>query len=180
MATLEDRIQQLEDRNAILDLIARYSNAVDDRDIEAVGELFCEDGAFGRFNGTDRAEGRQAIVAFYNERLGLVGPSFHYPHAHLIEFESNTSATGVVTAHAEMGVGDKMVLTGFRYQDRYRKDADGRWRFLERLTRFYYMMSHDELHTHYSDPIRIRWPGEPMPADLPDGLDTWKRFKGIT
>lgn len=179
MTDIEARLQRLEDRNAILDLIARYYNAVDDRDITAVGSLFCEDGVFGRYNGTDRAEGRDAIVAFYNERLALVGPSFHYPHAHLIEFQSDTQATGVVTAHAEMGVQDKLVITGFRYQDRYRKDPDGEWRFLERITRFYYMMTHDELHDHYSDEIRIRWPGEPMPADLPDGLDTWKRFKGL-
>lgn len=179
MSDLEARIQRLEDRQAILDLVARYYNAVDDRDIDAVGAMFCLDGVFGRFNGSDRAEGRDAIVRFYNDRLSLAGPSFHYPHAHVIDFHSDIEASGVVTAHAELGVEDKMVMTGFRYQDRYRKESDGRWRFAERLTRFFYMMSHDELHEHYSDPIRIRWPGEPMAADLPDGLDTWKSFKGI-
>lgn len=179
MTDIAARVQRIEDRIAILDLIARYYNAVDDRDIDTVATLFTEDAVFGRYNGTDRAEGRDAIVAFYYERLGMMGPSFHYPHAHLIEFESDTSATGIVTAHAEMGVEDKLVITGFRYHDRYRKDDDGEWRFLQRLSRFYYMMSHDELHDHYSDPIRVRWPGTPMPADLPDGLDTWKKFKGL-
>ena len=179
MVTLEERISRLEDRSEIIELAARYANAVDDRDIEAVGEMFCEDGVFGRYNGTDRAEGRDAIKAFYRERLGMVGPSFHYPHAHVIDFESESSARGTVTAHAEMGVADRLVITGFRYEDRYRKDSDGRWRFLQRLSRFYYMMAHDELDTAYSDPIRIRWPGEPMAADLPDPLDTWKQFKGI-
>ena len=179
MSDVEARLQRIEDRFAILDLIARYYNAVDDRDIDAVGEMFCEDGVFGRWNGTDRAEGRAAIKQFYYDRLGMVGPSFHYPHAHLIEFQSDTMATGVVTAHAEMGVEDKLVVTGFRYEDKYRKDDDGRWRFLQRLSRFFYMMSHDEMHEHYSDPIRVRWPGTPMVADLPDGLDSWKRFKGL-
>jgi uncharacterized protein (TIGR02246 family) len=179
MSDLEERVQRLEDRNAILTLVARYYNAVDDRDIDLVGSLFCEDGVFGRYNGTDRVEGRAAIEAFYNERLGPVGPSFHYPHAHIIEFDSDTSATGVVTAHAEMGIQGKMVITGFRYQDKYRKDPDGEWRFLERLTRFYYFMSHEDLHDHYEDPVRIRWPGEPMPADLPDSLPTWRAFKGL-
>ena len=177
MTDLEGRIQRLEDRNAILSLIARYYNAVDDRDIDLVGTLFCEDGVFGRWNGTDRAEGREAIMSFYRERLAAVGPSFHYPHAHLIEFESDDRATGVVTAHAELGIQHKMVITGFRYHDAYRRDPDGEWRFLQRLTRFYYFMSHEELHDHYEDPIRIRWPGEPMAADLPDGLDTWNAFK---
>ena len=177
MTDLERRIQRLEDRNAITNLLARYYNAVDDRDIDVVGSLFCEDGVFGRYNGTDRAEGRQAIIDFYHDRLGPVGPSFHYPHAIFIDFESDELASGVVTAHAEMGIEGKMVMVGFRYEDKYRKDPDGEWRFLERLTRFYYFMSHEELHDHYTDPIRIRWPGEPMPADLPDGLDTWKAFK---
>ena len=179
MEQLESRIRRLEDRVELADLIARYYNAVDDRDIELVGELFCEDGVFGRFNGTDRAEGREAIKQFYYERLGPIGPSFHYPHAQLIEFDDDDHATGVVTAHAEMGIQGKMVITGFRYQDRYRRDPDGAWRFLQRLSRFFYMMSHDELHDHYDDPIRVRWPGEPMAADLPDQLDTWKSFKGI-
>ena len=180
MTDLADRIARLEARTEIENLIAAYANAVDDRDIDAVGEMFCEDAVFGRYNGTDRAEGREAIKAFYHERLGLVGPSFHYPHAVHIEFESDTQAAGVVTAHAEMGVEGKLVVTGFRYQDKYRRDEDGTWRFLQRLSRFYYMMTHDELHDHYSDPIRIRWPGQPMAADLPDGLDTWKQFKGIS
>ncbi len=72
-----------------------------------------------------------------------------------------------------------MVMTGFRYEDRYRRDPDGAWRFLQRLSRFFYFMSHEELHDHYEDEIRIRWPGEPMAADLPDELDTWKEFKGL-
>lgn len=180
MRDIDSRIARLEARAEIQNLIAAYANAVDDRDIEAVGEMFCEDAVFGRYNGTDRAEGRKAIKQFYHDRLGLVGPSFHYPHAIVIEFASDTLATGVVTAHAEMGVQDKLVVTGFRYQDKYRRDDDGTWRFLERLSRFYYMMTHDELHDHYSDPIRVRWPGTPMPADLPDELETWKAFKGLT
>jgi uncharacterized protein (TIGR02246 family) len=179
MDDLEQRVKRLEDRTEILNLVARYYNAVDDRDIELVGELFCDDGVFGRYNGTDRAEGRDAIKAFYYDRLSGVGPSFHYPHAHLIEFDSPDTATGVITAHAEMGIEGKMVMTGFRYEDRYRRDGDGVWRFLERLTRFYYFMSHEDLHHHYEDDVRIRWPGEPMVADLPDGLDTWKEFKGL-
>lgn len=179
MDELESRVQRLEDRFEIQNLVARYCNAVDDRDIELVGELFCVDGVFGRYNGTDRVEGRDDIKAFYHERLSNVGPSFHYSHAHIIEFESQDTATGIVTAHAELGIQGKMVIAGFRYEDRYRRDSDGVWRFLERLTRFYYFMSHEELHDHYEDAIRIRWPGEPMAADLPDQLDTWKSLKGF-
>jgi len=177
MADLEARVRRLEDRAEILNLIARYYNAVDDRDIDLVADLFCEDGAYGRYNGTDRADGRDEIFTFYTERLKNAGPTFHYPHAHLIEFESDTRATGVVTAHAEMGVGDELILAGFRYHDRYRKDPDGVWRFEERLTKFFYFMTVEDLARHYSAPERLRWPRDPAPADLPNQLDTWKAFR---
>ena len=44
MTDLGPRVRRLEDRFEIQDLVARYYNAVDDRDIELVGELFCADG----------------------------------------------------------------------------------------------------------------------------------------
>lgn len=173
---LETRIQRIEARLEIENLIARYANAVDDRDLEAVGDCFCEDAVFGRWNGTDRAEGRESIVQFYHDRLGGTGPSFHVPHACEIEIHDATTASGTVTAHAEMSVDGMLLIAAFRYLDRYRRDPDGRWRFLERLTRFYYFMPHEELDTAYASAERIRFPGPPMPADLPDGLETWARF----
>ena len=42
-ASLESRIRLLEDREAIRDLVARYTMVVDDRDIDAIGELFTPD-----------------------------------------------------------------------------------------------------------------------------------------
>jgi ketosteroid isomerase-like protein len=180
MSELERRVRRLEDRVAIADLLARYANAVDDRDIALVGECFCEDGVFGRWNGTDRAEGREAVEQFYRERLAGTGPSFHYTHGAELSFESDDHARGVVTAHAEMSVGGRLLIAAFRYMDQYRRDPDSRWRFLERLTRFYYFMPHDELDHSYAAPHRITFPGPSMPADLPDELATWKLFTGMT
>ena len=36
-------------------------------------------------------------------------------------------------------------------------------------------MPADELPSRYSDEIRRTWPGEPLPADLPDSLDSYRR-----
>lgn len=175
---LSTRIERIESRLAIENLIARYATAVDDRDLETVGNCFCEDGVFGRWNGTDRAEGRGAIVQFYQDRLSGTGPSFHIPHGAEIEVHDVATASGTVTAHAEMSVDGRLLVAGFRYMDRYRRDDDGAWRFLERLTRFYYFMPHDELDSAYGRTNRITFPGPPQPADLPDGLETWKAFTG--
>lgn len=173
---IETRIRRLEDHIEIRNLHARYANAVDDRDMEVIADCFCDDGVFGRYNGTDRAEGIEAILQFYRDRLGGTGPSFHYPHGAEVILDDDDHAHGTVTAHAEMTVDGRMMLAALRYMDRYRRDADGKWRFLERLSRFYYLMPHDEIDSSYGEPNRVRYPAPALPADLPNGLDTWDAF----
>ena len=73
--------------------------------------------------------GRQEIVDFYTDRLTAFGPTYHYPHSHIIEFQSDTEATGMVTAHAELAVEDKTFAVALRYHDQYSKD-DGCMAFL--------------------------------------------------
>jgi ketosteroid isomerase-like protein len=174
MTDPESRLQRIEDRLAIGELIARYGILLDNREYAAVGELFTEDARFWQHVGDTDARTRTGIVEFYRDRLSHSGPSYHYPHAHVLTFESDDEATGVVAAHAEMGIEGRMVLVGLRYHDRYRKGADGAWRFAERETWFHYFLPADELPRRYSDEIRRTWPGAPLPADLPDSLPSYQ------
>ena len=89
-------------------------------------------------------------------------------------FDDERHARGIVAAHAELGIGGRMVFVGLRYHDAYAKGDDGRWRFAERENRFHYFMPADELPLHYSDEIRRTWPGEPLPADLPDFVESYR------
>jgi hypothetical protein len=172
---LEARVRRLEDRLAISELVARYGILLDNREYSAVGELFTEDARFWQHVGDTDARTRRGIVAFYRERLGHSGPSYHYPHSQVVTFEGDDAATGVVAAHAEMGIEGRMILVGLRYHDRYERGGDGRWRFAERETWFHYFMPADELPSRYSDEIRRTWPGQPLPADLPDSLPSYQR-----
>ena len=95
MTDLERRVARLEAREQIRELVAEYSMAVDDRDIPTIARLFATDAVFGDADGTLTVEGRDAIAEFYTTRLGSMGPTFHFPHSHRIDFVDDDNATGV-------------------------------------------------------------------------------------
>lgn len=174
-ATLERRIQAIEDRLAIQQLVSTYGIMLDDRNYEAVGELYTEDARFWQHAGdTTDASTRVGIIDFYRERLGHCGPSYHYHHGNVVTFNDSHNAHGIVTSHAELGIEGRMIMVGLRYHDRYRKGDDGKWRFSERETYFHYLMPAEDLPAKYCAEIRRTWPGEPLPADIPDQLSTYR------
>lgn len=76
MATIEDlecRIAELEDRLAILQLVASYGPAVDSLDRDGVAALWAEDGRYD-FGG-DPLEGREAVASLIDldTHRGYVG-----------------------------------------------------------------------------------------------------------
>lgn len=173
--SLEQRIQRIEDRLAIQQLVSTYGIVLDDRDYAAVGELYTENARFWQHAGeTTDARTRAGIVDFYRERLGHCGPSYHYHHGNIVDFDDDRNAHGVVTSHAELGIEGRMILVGFRYHDRYVKGTDDRWRFSERETYFHYFMPAADLPDRYCAEIRRTWPGQDLPADIPDQLSTYR------
>jgi hypothetical protein len=164
---LEQRIRRIEDRQALGELISRYGVAVDDRDFDTVAAMYLPDSEFGGIKGLE------AIMSFYRERLGLYGPTYHYAHTHHFDFSSDDEASGVVSAHAEIGLNGEALWLGLRYLDRYAR-VRGRWHFQARVIKFRYVLPLPELATSYSEPLRNRWPGvAPVLADIPDQVPTY-------
>ena len=174
--SVEERLQQLEDRQELADLVTRYCIAVDDRDLDALIPLFTSDASMGHADGSAGGSGTEGIRRYYEDRLKGVGTCFHYWHAQLLDFTGADSATGVVLAHAEMAVDDQMVVGGIRYHDDYRRE-DGAWRFRARGLRFFYLMDAEELPAGIHTRERKRWPGPAEAAELPDSLDTYRSFR---
>ena len=175
---LSERIARLEAQEEIRNLVVRYGMAVDDRDLAAVAVMFAEDAVFRHGDGAVVNEGRQAIVDFYTDRLSSFGATYHYPHSHLVELDSNRPghATGMVNAHAELGIGGRTFVTGLRYYDQYRLD-EGQWRFAERSVAMVYYMDMAELADGgLCEQDRKRYFGEVSAAELPESLDTWEKF----
>jgi ketosteroid isomerase-like protein len=179
--SLEQRVQQIEDRQAICDLIARYGLVMDDRDMAAMPDLFTEDVHIRSLDGVMDSRGRAAVVEMYRQRFDVLGPSNHFTHDKIIRFDAEVPgrAYGTVLSHAEMQRRGEPMLAAIRYSDTYVREGDA-WRFAERVFAFFYYVATRE----YLDALgpglvqRMRAYEHPMPADIPEGLASWQQFYG--
>ncbi|MCY3577479.1 MAG: nuclear transport factor 2 family protein [bacterium] len=175
---LSERVARLEAIEEIRDLIARYGMAVDDRDVNGLAGMFTSDAKFGLADGMVANQGRQAVIDFYTERMAAFGATYHYPHSHVIDFDPDRPdhATGMVNAHAELALDGRTLVTALRYFDEYRVEG-GRWCFVERKVAMIYYMDMAELTDGgLSESDRKRYFGTVGPSELPESLDTWKKF----
>jgi uncharacterized protein (TIGR02246 family) len=173
--SLAARIQALEDRRAIDDLVSTYCLAIDERDLERFLSLFTDDAVVRHEDGAMHLEGLAAIREYYTERFRNYRVTFHTPHSRLVEFLGPTEATGVVTGHAEMSRDGELVLAAIRYRDRDRK-LGGRWLFAERALGFWYYMKASDLPAGFAENLRKHYRGARLPADLPESLDTYRAW----
>ena len=149
--SLEQRVQELEDRERIRELRATYCFLVDDgRFDELVNRCFTEN-ARCDFRATDGSfkpfvsNGRQGIRAFYfNGVGGLLRDMCHTVHNHRIVLNGDEASGDCyfeLTATDNL-TGNDVIGTG-RYIDRYRRE-EGEWRFAERRADLFFMAPHGE------------------------------------
>lgn len=178
MASMEERLRRLEDREAIRDLVAGYCRALDDRDLEGFVGLYTDDCVHRQRDGSLYLEGVAALREHYAARFLQYGVTLHTPHAHVIEFDGPNAAHGWVTGHAEMGLQGEGWLAAFRYVDAYRRDG-GVWKFARRELNTYYYLRMADLAEGLGQTLRKHRQGKLTEADLPEGLDTYKRLHGL-
>lgn len=166
MSSLEQRIARLEDRAEIQDLAARYFLATDDDDWTTLAECFTRDAKF-EATGFEGGTGRGAIIEFLQAARSGMGQTVHtIDYAHVALADEDT-ATGTVTAHLELGMGDTTVYAAVRYLDVYSRE-DGKWRISSRAMKAVHLGSWDDVATSLTTANNIRWPGGAAePSDLP-------------
>jgi ketosteroid isomerase-like protein len=176
--SLEERVRRVEDQLEIRQLVSRYCFVVDDRDLEGMADCFTAEGRFRSADGVMDAQGRDAIIDQYHGRFAVLGPGIHVTHDHVVEFDDADAdrATGRVSCSAELVRHGKPMLVALRYQDEYRRDVDGRWRFADRLLLFFYYLDAREYADGLASLHRNRAYAEPAPADFPERLDSWQRY----
>ncbi|MGO2181578.1 MAG: nuclear transport factor 2 family protein [Pseudoalteromonas nigrifaciens] len=128
--TTEQRLQQLEDKQSILELKYRYLNACDEKQPEVVtncfisGEVDINFGHIGQFNR------REDFVAVFKD-LGCHDHIVDMHHAQnpvFLELTDNTAKTKINLRFQSINTKDKLhVQLGGYYLDEFEKQRDGQW-----------------------------------------------------
>lgn len=173
-ADLLKRIDRLESLDAIRQMVAKYSLALDMRDLDALVSLFPEDVQVGR-----NKFGRSHMKKWWDDTLRqqFTGTSHHIGN-HIIEFEDPDNALGVVYSKNEHETpcanGDtEWVIMQMIYWDHYTR-IDGRWYFKRRLPCYWYAT---DLNKPPVGDNKMRWPDrDAYEGAYHELFPSWKAF----
>lgn len=129
-----DRLQELLARDEIRQLAERYAVAVDGKDLDGLAVLFADDVDNGRYG-----PGGEGVKAFYDNRLRLFHCSMHLVGNHVIDFDDDDHAHGLVYCRAQHHVlePEHWFDMALAYWDTYERHDD-RWVFRRRRVRTWY------------------------------------------
>ena len=140
MKTLEQRLQEVEDREEIKELTAKYAHWVALGDGAKVSQLFTDDGVFineviGQAPNID-VRGRKQLDEFYPRlKRGMALPCIHN---HIIEINGD-NATGTCTIEVRITQNNQSIIGSGYYADIYRR-VSNQWKFAERHAYFYHLV----------------------------------------
>ena len=173
---LEERVDRLESRAAIQELVTDYAVSCDEHDIPKLQNLFTEDAVFKSPSSFLEATGRKAITSMFIDVLKTRGPGYHWTHDLIVKFgDDPNTASGVVYSHAETTPDGVVSIAAMKYKDQYRRES-GVWYFSEREIHFFYYVPMQEYIETLNQEKRLFVGGEKRPADYPESALSWKDF----
>ena len=137
--TLEQRIQRIEDREAIRDLILAYAVRLDARDFDGYVDLFAQNGVWqnGSTIRRGRDEIREMLVGIYGEQavIDTSDPSYRIVSNIEIALDGDraTARSRQLTIMRGEGGAPNPVLSGI-YEDQLVRE-NGEWKILHRTDR---------------------------------------------
>lgn len=172
------RIDRVESRAAISEIVAKYCKACDDRDVPLLRALFTDDAVVRSNDGVMTSDGIDAVMKMYGGRFEVLGISAHWTHDHIIAFDDTDTerATGEIFGHAEAHRNGQTLVTSLRYQDVYRREG-GVWKFASRTLAFLYYVPVGEYAEALGSRDRQRAYGDRRPADYPESFASWTSWK---
>ena len=140
----EKAVAQLLAKAEIRDLVFRYSEAITNRDIDLLVELYVEDASFGSIG-----SGEDALRSMADNTMSDLEFAVILVSNHLITFENGREATGEVWARCfaqnnREGYYEQLI----RYSDRYQlvgstEKNPGVWKFKHRRHNLWFGQSKD-------------------------------------
>ena len=173
---IASRLDQLESRQALRDLVSLYCVACDDHDLDTVVSLFTEDGVFRNPDNSAFIKGHDAILSMFVGSHDFMRLTNHWIHDHLVTFEGPDAATGLALGHIEANLSGTAVVGAFRYYDKYVRQQ-GKWLFEERRIEFLYYTPVAEFATALDSVNRVIGANGMVEADYPEKLESWKFWK---
>lgn len=178
VSSLLRRVEKLEARVEICELVSAYAVACDEHDMPRLTGLFTPDASFDSPSKLLVANGRDDIAAMFIRMFKIRGPGYHWTHDHFVSFEEATPdrAVGRVLSHAETCPNSEVSLAGMRYDDEYRR-LDGRWLFQKRVINFLYYVPARDYAQALGSRTRVTVGGNRLAADYPESLPAWQAFE---
>ena len=178
LASLAARLDRLESKDAIRDIVTAYAIACDEHDMPRLMNLFTMDACFDAPNGSMVANGKAAIQTLFEKTFKIRGPAYHWTHDVTLEIDSADPdrGTGLVLSHAETTPNGVVSIAAMRYQDDYRRESDGQWRFAKRVISFLYYVPASDYSQGLNHPDRVVMGGNRLKADYPEALPAWQAF----
>jgi hypothetical protein len=168
-----DALQELLSRDRIHQLADRYALAVDGKDLDTLAGLFADDVDNGRYG-----RGPEGVRTFYDHVLRGFHCSMHMVGNHVIDFQDDDHATGVVycRAHHHILEPEHWYDMSLAYWDTYERRGDG-WCFRRRRLKSWYRQEFGHP-SHGSERI-LASPGEAGPQRgerMPEAFPTFAEF----
>jgi uncharacterized protein (TIGR02246 family) len=131
VTTIEERLQRLEDRDAIHQLFVDYGRHLDAGDLESYVSVFARDGEV-LLGPMGRAKGHDEIRALMGRVLARAGGSFHIISSPAVELDGDRATSQVMWTVISKDENGKPRLTmlGRHLDDLVRED--GAWRISRR------------------------------------------------
>ncbi|MDI6028510.1 nuclear transport factor 2 family protein [Corticibacterium sp. UT-5YL-CI-8] len=163
------RLDRIESRDEIRQLISKYALALDMRDIDALVGLFVPNVKVG-----GGKSGREVLRDWLDDtmRRQFDGTS-HHVGSTIIEFIDPDNAVGIVYSKNEHETGAEWVIMQMMYYDRYSR-LDTRWYFVRRQPLYWYAT---DLNKPPVGKRKMRWPGqEPYEGSFHQLFPSWKDY----
>ena len=169
-----DELERLIATDQIRQLASRYAVAMDARDLDTLVALFVDDVRVGR-----EARGRAALRENFDAQLRNIGISILFVGNHVIDFDDDRHARGIVYCKGEIQDGERWVQQAIQYRDVY-EEREGRWYFVRRRHLLWYGIENGP--DSPANPLRLEpanWPEKHAgKGTLPESEPSWRRFWG--